>query len=177
MNNLTLRLGADGALDLLEPLQLHAHGRVERRDAPHVVVLEVLQVQRRGAHHREVGALREAGALVRRGRQQRQPERLGQEVDEQPPVGAPRVRRRELGDVGDLPRVDDHEVARVREGVAEAEHGVVVLRKRLRRGPRRRRGQERQQEQHRPSQEQPLTTPRHGWMHGRHARRDRGQNK
>ena len=72
-----MRFGADGLLDLVEPLELDAHGSVERRDAPHVVVLEVLEVQRGGAHHREVGALAEVDALVRRRRQQRQPERLG----------------------------------------------------------------------------------------------------
>jgi hypothetical protein len=70
-------VGADAALHLLEPLQLHAHGRVEGRDAPHVVVLEVLEVKRRRAHHREVGALAEVGALVRRRREQRETERLG----------------------------------------------------------------------------------------------------
>jgi hypothetical protein len=73
----TLRVRADGLLDLFEPLQLHVHGGVEGRDAPHVVVLEVLEVQRRRAHHREVGALAEVGALVRRRREKRETERLG----------------------------------------------------------------------------------------------------
>lgn len=72
----TLRGGADGLLDLVEPLELDVHGGVERRDAPDIVVLEVFEVEGGGAHDGEVGALAEVGALVRRRRQQRQPERL-----------------------------------------------------------------------------------------------------